>query len=97
MKSHLEIRNLEGRPQESGRDPREMSIEELNSLGHHKTPLRKVIRANCISCCGGISSEVRSCTLVDCVFWPYRMNKNPFSERRGNPNAFGRAASAKNN
>lgn len=64
-----------------GKDPRNMSSEELNNMGHIDTPLLKVIRSKCIDCCGGEQNEVRMCTAVGCQLWPYRMNKNPFRKR----------------
>jgi hypothetical protein len=67
-----------------GRDPREMEVSELNGLGHTKAPLLRAIREKCIDCCVGQQSEVRKCTTFNCTLWPYRMGKNPFSERMGN-------------
>ena len=64
-----------------GRDPREMSEDDLNALGHHKQPLRKVIREKCLDCCGQQQAEVRRCVSVTCALWPYRMNSNPFAGR----------------
>ena len=66
---------------EIGKDPREMTIDELNALGHTQTPLRKVIRAHCLECCNGEIAEVRKCTAHACQLWPYRMNKNPFIKK----------------
>lgn len=66
----------EGNP--NGRDPRTMTVKELNALGHFATPLRKLIRKNCLDCVGQSPGEVRICALTSCVFWPYRMSKNPF-------------------
>lgn len=63
-----------------GRDPRNMTSEELTALGHVKAPLSKIIREKCIDC-SHTESEVRKCTAIKCVLWPYRMRKNPFSER----------------
>lgn len=71
-----------------GKDPRKMEREELRLLGHDKTPPMKIIRAKCIDCSGGSESEVRKCVAYDCVLWPYRMGKNVFSDRKGNPNGF---------
>lgn len=69
-----------------GRDPRKMSVTELNDIGHEAMPLSKVIRKHCIECSGGVESEVRKCPATSCELWPYRMKKNPFSTRKGNPN-----------
>jgi hypothetical protein len=68
-----------------GLDPRDMPLALLNRIGHKKTPLLKAIREKCIDCSGGSPHEARSCTAVDCALWPFRMGKNPFSERSGNP------------
>jgi len=66
------------------KDPRKLSPEELRALGHDKTPLLKLIRLKCLDC-SHTETEVRRCTAVNCVLWPYRMRTNPFSERVGNP------------
>jgi hypothetical protein len=64
-----------------GRDPRKMTPAELNAVGHFKTALSKLIRLKCLDC-ANTENEVRKCTAVKtCVLWPYRMRKNPFSER----------------
>lgn len=67
-----------------GRDPRELTVAELNDAGHAKTPLLKAIRAKCLDCCCDNAAEVRRCTAVSCALWPYRAGKNPFTGRRGN-------------
>jgi hypothetical protein len=61
-----------------GGDPREMTIAELNDLGHQVRPLLAVIRAKCLDCVGHERSEVRKCVAADCPNWPYRMSHNPF-------------------
>lgn len=85
--NHLEEGVIEGVNTLIGKDPRGMTVSELNSLGHEKMPIMKVIRQNCLDCCGGNSAEVRVCAIVSCPMWPYRMKKNPFSERKANPKA----------
>lgn len=65
-------------------DPRSMTMEALNQLGHFKRPATKVFRAKCLDCCGGESGEVRKCQSKDCDLWPYRMGTNPFTKRKGN-------------
>ena len=70
------IRNDDGSTE--GRDPREMTVEELVFLGHQARPILDVIRAKCIDCCCGQKSEVAKCTAYGCPLWPYRMNANPF-------------------
>lgn len=70
-----------------------MSREEFIALGHEKKPLLRAIREKCLDCCCGVQSEVRLCTVVKCPLYPYRMGKNPFSERKGNVAALQKAQS----
>lgn len=42
----------------------------------HITPL-KAIRVKCLDCCCGSSSEVKRCTVENCMLHPYRSGKNP--------------------
>lgn len=63
-----------------GRDPREMTRDELSEMGHSRMSPMEVIRARCIDCCAGQQSEVRKCTAISCVSWPYRMGKNPWRD-----------------
>jgi hypothetical protein len=60
-----------------GRDPREMTLEELRALGHDPMPVLDIIRARCVDCAGGSPGEVRKCMALSCVSWPYRMGTNP--------------------
>lgn len=76
-----------------GADPRKLDRGTLEAAGHEKLPLLRVIRAFCIECSGGSKAEARKCTAVGCQLWPYRMGTNPFSDRKGNPDAFRRKAS----
>ena len=48
---------------------------------HHRRPLLKVIRAKCLDCCCGDRVEVKHCAVIHCDLHPYRMGKNPFSNR----------------
>jgi hypothetical protein len=61
-----------------GRDPRHMTVAELNAVGHQSRPLLAVIRAKCLDCVGREPGEIRKCVAVDCPNWPYRMSHNPF-------------------
>lgn len=79
-----------------GRDPREMTIAELEALGHVKRPILAAIRAKCLDCCCGQPSEVRKCTAVGCLLWPYRMNDNPFHVRAAPSPAAGMPPAAEN-
>jgi hypothetical protein len=81
IEAHLEPAIVEQLPTLIGRDPRRMSAAELTGLGHAKLPLLRVIRINCIECCGGSEAEVRRCRMFWCPFWPYRMATNPFVKR----------------
>ena len=48
----------------------------------HITSPIKVIRAKCIDCCCGQSSEVKLCPSIKCPLYPFRMGKNPFHAKR---------------
>jgi hypothetical protein len=63
-------------------DPRDLSPEDLASIGHERRPLLAVIRENCIQCTGGYVAEVRRCQCTGCLFWPLRMNADPFRPKR---------------
>ncbi|WP_159728336.1 hypothetical protein [Methylosinus sp. Ce-a6] len=65
-----------------GRDPRDMTREELASCGHEVTPVLSAIRAKCLDCSGGAPSETRRCLVVQCALWPFRMGANPFRAER---------------
>jgi hypothetical protein len=78
---HTEPGTIEGEPTDIGRDPRQMSREDMIALGHQPLPLLDIIRANCIECCGGMQAEVRRCRMVACPMWPYRMATNPLREK----------------
>ena len=80
--AHLEPAVVEQLLALIGRDPRQMTVPELNALGHEKQPLLRVIRSNCIECCDGSEAEVRRCRMHWCPFWPYRMASNPFAALR---------------
>lgn len=67
-----------------GADPREIGVAALMKAGHKKMSLIKVIREKCMECSCQQSGEVRKCTATDCYLWPYRMGKNPFTNRKGN-------------
>ena len=67
-----------GRVPEVGRDPNQMTAEELAALGHSAMSPLKALRLRCIDCCAGSSLEVRLCTAVSCPSWPFRMGRNPW-------------------
>jgi hypothetical protein len=60
----------------------------FEASGHAKRPLLKVIREKCIDCSGGSLAQVRRCPVQRCALWPYRMGRNPFSQRRGGAENF---------
>ena len=62
-----------------GRDPRAMSADDLQQLGHARVSPLRALRLKCLDCCNGSAQEVRLCTAVDCPSWPFRMGKNPWS------------------
>lgn len=64
--------------EEIGRDPRKMTMTELEAAGHARLPLSKAIRRFCIECSGGPPHHPRKCVFVDCVLWPFRMGTNPW-------------------
>lgn len=78
----LVVRNPDGSTE--GRDPRELSVEELGAL---PGPLA-AIRVKCVDCSGGSPAEARKCTAIGCALWPYRMGTNPRRAGIGNSAAF---------
>lgn len=71
-----------GRCEKTGQNPTILSVKTLLSLGGETSPI-KAIRAHCVDCCGGSTSEVRKCTAYRCPLWPFRMGKNVFHGRKG--------------
>ena len=69
-----------------GLDPSELP-KKLMFEAYSAAPLLKIIRNKCLDCCCDQPSEIRKCTAVGCALWPYRMAKNPFSNRKGNPSS----------
>ena len=57
--------------------------ELFEKLGHVKRNPIQVMRLFCLDCMGDQPSMVRKCTSVGCALWPYRLGKNPFSDRKG--------------
>ena len=56
-----------------GRDPRNMTPDELMLLGHVRMSAQQALRLRCIDCSGTSAAEVRLCTHVQCPAWPFRM------------------------
>ena len=67
-----------GRGPEVGRDPCQMTAEELVALGHSPMSPLKALRLRCIDCYGGCLKSVRCCTATDCPSWPFRMGQSPW-------------------
>ena len=67
------------------REEREIVLpaSSLEILGHGPRNPIKVMRTFCLDCHGGNRAEVRRCTSVGCALWPYRLGRNPFSNRTG--------------
>lgn len=42
----------------------------------------KAIRAYCLECSCGATSEVKECPVNKCPLYPFRMGKNPYRQRR---------------
>ena len=64
-----------------GRDPRQMTPDQIHELGHTSSSLTAAVKAKCRDCCGHDRSEVRKCTAVGCPLWPFRLGGNPLSVR----------------
>lgn len=62
-----------------GCDPRALSTDDLEQLGHARVSPLRALRLKCLDCCNGSAREVRLCTAVDCPSWPFRMGKNPWA------------------
>jgi len=61
-----------------GRDPRTLSVEELQQLGHARMSPLKALRLRCVDCCAASAHELRLCVSVTCPSWPFRMSSNPW-------------------
>jgi hypothetical protein len=75
----------------AGRDPREMTPDEMREAGHSPMPPLQAIRARCLDCCAGQANEVAACTAVKCPAWPFRMGTDPWRK----PASEARRASAR--
>ena len=80
-----------------GRDPRSMSAEELEQLGHARMSPLRALRLKCLDCCNDSAQEARLCTAVDCPSWPFRMGKNPWRAPLGHAERARRAATMNRN
>jgi hypothetical protein len=73
---HIGLERQDGN--DVGRDPRAMTTEDLERLGHTRLSPLRAPRLKCLDCCNGSAQEVRLCTGVDCPSWPFRMGRNPW-------------------
>jgi hypothetical protein len=80
-----------------GRDPRTMSADELEQLGHDRVSPLRALRLKCLDCCNDSVQEVRLCTAVACPSWPFRMGKNPWRDPLGDAERARRAATMNRN
>ncbi|MFA5385689.1 MAG: hypothetical protein WC364_13725 [Eubacteriales bacterium] len=55
----------------------------------------KAIRLKCLDCSGGNAQEVKNCALFECHLFPYRFASNPYTLKRGNPQALAKWRSKK--
>ncbi len=74
---HIGLERQDG--EDVGRDPRTMSVDELEQLGHARVSPLRALRLKCLDCCNGSAQEVRLCTALDCPNWPFRMGRNPWA------------------
>src|SRR4051794_24671050 len=74
MKPRLQLRGKHP----GGRDPREMTQDDLRGMGHEPTSPLQAIRAHCLDCCVYQEREVALCTAVKCPSWPFRMGTDPW-------------------
>jgi hypothetical protein len=69
----------------AGRDPRQMTPDELRAMGHEPSSPMDAIRAKYLDCAGS-AHEVLLCVVMACPLHPFRAGKNrwrsPISEER---------------
>jgi hypothetical protein len=70
------LKRYQGHP--AGRDPREMTQDELRDAGHEPMSPLQALRARCLDCCGYQEKEVALCPAVECPSWPFRMGTDPW-------------------
>ena len=75
----------------AGRDPRELTPDDLREAGHEPMSPLRALRARCLDCCAGQANEVAACPVVECPSWPFRMGTNPWRK----PASVARRASAR--
>ena len=55
-----------------------MKIKEGNMI---KSPI-KAIRAKCLDCSYDNYAEVKRCQVPECILYPFRFGKNPYSKKK---------------
>ena len=55
----------------------------------------KAIRLKCFDCSGGSAQEIKNCALTECPLFPYRFASNPYTRKKGNPQALAKWRSKK--
>lgn len=56
----------------------------------------KAIRKMCLQCMCGDTKTLKECEDEDCPLHPFRFGHNPFSKRKGNPEALKKYREGKN-
>lgn len=75
-------RELREDGEQQGRDPRNLSSDDLTAIGLERQSRGDAIRTKCLDCAGQSPAEVRRCSAVDCSLWPFRMGTDPWREAR---------------
>ena len=60
-----------------GRNPNDLTLEELEEGGHKPRSPAKAIRHMCCECMGGDWRPVATCGSILCPLWPFRMGSRP--------------------
>ena len=63
---------------DGGRDPRSMSRDDLEQLGHARVSPLRALRLKCLGVGKTFAPTAQLCTAVGCPSWPFRMGKNPW-------------------
>jgi hypothetical protein len=64
----------------AGRDPREMTQDQLREAGHEPMSPLQALRAHCLDCCAQQAKEVALCPAVGCPSWAFRMGTDPWRQ-----------------
>lgn len=65
-----------------GRNPHDLTLEELADGGFTPHTAAKAIRRHCYECMGESWKCVAECGSVDCALWPFRMGTRPKAWQR---------------